>query len=131
MSKKIVRTLIGFEEELKFGDFILFQNYNNVGIENGQIKYEVDKPAFGIYIEEISTKGSIGFEFIRWRNNNRNNEIREKFVESYIEWEDFVDILGHWNHRPSWKEMLKAYRKQNTEKITFSGQITTGKNQMD
>jgi hypothetical protein len=36
-------------------------------------------------------------------------------IENHIEWRDYIDILGQWKNKPNWKEIILAYRTQNTK----------------
>lgn len=110
-------------QKLKFGDYILFQKYTHKHKED----YEVTKPILAIYLGAFVADQTIGFNYVRWNNDNHTvyvtNEYVTKYptckevdkIESFIEWDDYIDILGSWEIRPSWKEILVAYRKQNVQ----------------
>lgn len=44
-------------------------------------------------------------------------------IEYHAEWTDYIDILGHWEGRPNWKEILEKYRLQNTKTSVKEGEI--------
>lgn len=44
-------------------------------------------------------------------------------IKDHIEWDDYINVLGHWKNKPNWKEILKAYRTQNTKELVTSKEI--------
>lgn len=110
---------IGINHDFRFGDYILFQEYCRT--ENGI--YNVSKPILAIYLGFFIADQTIGFNYIRWNNDSRlivnengYKNIKEVGdVENHIEWNDCIDILGFWNNKPNYKEILTSYRKYNKE----------------
>jgi hypothetical protein len=98
------------EPNLRCGDFILFQEYSQGQYDGTQHSYEVSKPAFAIFVGLRVCDQTLEFGYVMVQNAQRSFEIPE--VDYHIEWNDYADILGHWSSRPSWKEILAAYRKQ-------------------
>lgn len=95
----------------QIGDFLLFQEHK----ENG----EISKPILAIYMGCFAADQTLGFNYIKWVNENRYtlfgfrktrvyNEVQK--IDCHIEWNDKIDILGYWKYRPTWKEIIKAYR---------------------
>jgi len=120
-------------ENLRFGDFILFQEYNRTIYDGEQYHYKISRPILAIYLGCFVADQTLGFNYVKWNNDNRlitltsvidGKEFKFKVVKQveginyHIEWDDYVDILGSWKNKPSWKEILAAYRKQNTEQTT-------------
>ena len=50
-------------------------------------------------------------------------------IESHIEWNDYIDILGHWTYKPDWKEIIQKYRKQNLDLIINENNIILEKDE--
>jgi hypothetical protein len=118
----------GESERQKFGDYLLFQEYKHVP---GEEYYKISKPILVIFLGSFIMDMAIGFNYVRWNNDNHSEFITNEYVtkyrimkevkkiEQYVEWNDSIDILGHWSYKPTWKEIIAAYRKQNTsEKIS-------------
>lgn len=127
------RTINPFGEniDLKIGDFILFQEYKSE-YKDGHYQYNISKPIYAIYLGFYILDMALAFNYVKWINNNREMVTNEKGYSSikeiteiqyHIEWDDFVDIIGHWNHRPTKQELLTAYRKYNTKSIILSDEI--------
>jgi len=123
---------------LKFGDYLLFQEYmHKYGDDNKDSYYEVTKPILAIYLGVFVADQAIGFDYVKW--NNDNHIIKHKVITggkeyeikstsqaqtgSHIEWDDYIDILDSWKYRPSWREILEAYRKQNVQQTVSSDDI--------
>ena len=123
-----LNTFIAGNFKLTFGDYVLFQEYKQAK-PNG---YSVSKPIFAIYLGSFIADQTLGFNYVRWINENRTIYITNEHVtnymaykevdkiESHIEWDDYIDVLGYWEQRPTWQEILKAYRKQVTKQRVFS-----------
>jgi len=114
------------QPKLKFGDYLLFQEYIPV-LDGG--KYVISKPKLVIYLgffvtETLDVRQALGFDYVEWGNNNRDyNEVRK--VENHIEGTDYIDILGHWKNKPSWRDIIKSYRNQNIKEAVDSDEIDT------
>lgn len=114
---KIVNSFLDYHSDINFGDFILFQEYKHDN--NGVI---VSKPILAIYLGSFIADQTIGFNYVRWVNDKRGkinendvyvfNEVEK--IETHIDWFDYVNILGHWDKRPTMLEILKSYRKHKT-----------------
>lgn len=114
-------TYIAHCPELKFGDFLLFQEYNHLKYNHNT--YCVGRPKLVIYLGFFIADQTLGFNYIQWNNELRPIKITNRYVKNYksfkqvgkvenhIEWDEFIDILGHWERRPTWKELLSAFRK--------------------
>lgn len=123
MTKKVLNTFIKCGN-LEFGDYILFQEYSQNSSDNTKT-YNVTKPILAIYLGSFVADQTLGFNYVRWNNENHTVYITNEHVthyptckevekiESHIEWNDFTDILGHWKNKPTWKEIIKVYRTQN------------------
>ena len=110
--------------DLKFGDYILFQEYNQdrYDKENEQYIHKISKPILVIYLGYFAADQTVGFNYVRWNNDNHTvynkvysnlKDIKEvEEIENHIEWNDYIDILGHWENKPNWKEIISSYRKQ-------------------
>lgn len=130
---KKLNTFIG--HDMHFGDYILFQEYRQGKFEKDQFHYEISKPILAIYLGCFVADQTIGFNYVRWNNDNHtvchSNEYVTNYkqcqqvlgVEDHIEWDDMIDILGYWENKPNWKEILKSYRKQNTNQKISSDEI--------
>jgi len=114
--------------DLKVGDFILFQEYTqgsylyNEGKKCSKYQYNISKPILAIYLGFFMVDMAGAFNYVKWINNQREMETNENGysyikeiseIKHHIEWNDFIDILGRWNHRPNQKELLTAYRNYN------------------
>lgn len=109
------------QKDLKFGDFILFQEYT----QKGDDMFDISCPILAIYLGSFVADQAIGFNYVKYINEDRvvyitnehvtNYPVQKEVdkIDSHIEWSDFIDILGHWKHKPNWKEIIYAYRKYN------------------
>lgn len=121
-------------KNLKFGDYILFQKYSYL---HDYDKYKISKPILAIYLGSFIADQTLGFNYVKWNNENHSILITNKHVtnyrvcqevekiESHIEWYDYIDILGHWTNKPGWKEIIQEYRKQNLDLIIDENNIIT------
>lgn len=117
--KKILTLLK--HNKIKFGDYILFQDYK---YDYKTKSYNVSKPKFVIFLGYFVADQTLGFNYVKWVNENHTEcindecigkEVRE--INSHIEWDDYIDILGHWVNKPNWKEIISKYRLMNTNEI--------------
>ena len=123
---------------LKFGDYILFQKYDYLHDYN---EYKISKPILAIYLGSFIADQTLGFNYVKWNNDNHSVYITNKHVtnyrvckevekiESHIEWNDYIDILGHWTYKPDWKEIIQKYRKQNLDLIINENNIILEKDE--
>lgn len=95
------RTFINEFKNLAFGDYILFQEYDKNG--------DVSNPIMAIYLGYFTYDQTVGFYYVRWRNENRLIETQPK-IEEHIEWDEHINILGHWSEKPNMKEIMESYR---------------------
>ena len=114
--------------KFKFGDYLLFQEYKY----DSHIKlWAVSKPILAIYLGAWICDQAIAFHYIQHINENHwfvdvdgyNQPKEVGKVEDHIEWYDYVDILGHWEKRPTWKEIIISYRKQNKSLVSSDKQV--------
>src|ERR1035437_2825949 len=120
-----IKTFMDNDIKLTFGDFILFQEYEQSTYDGEQYSYSVTKPIFGIFLGSFVADQALGFNYVRWINDNRVVYITNENVtncpvckevdkiEHHIEWSDYIDILGSWSYIPNWKEIIACYRNQN------------------
>lgn len=121
--------------KLEFGDFLLFQEYKQERHDDTQYHYKVSKPILAIYLGCFAADQTMGFNYVRWVNENHMIYITNEHVtnyktfkevseiENHIEWNDYIDILGHWKQRPTWKDIIKSYRQQNTHTTVSDTEI--------
>ncbi len=122
-------------DDLEFGDYILFQEYERGSHDGTQYNYKVSKPILAIYLGYFAADQTMGFNYVIWNNQRHTVYITNQYVTNvgvckevdgvhqHIEWNDYLDILGHWNVKPKWKEIMVAYRKQNANTIANSDEI--------
>lgn len=134
MEKRKLNTFIE-HGRMEFGDYILFQEYCQKKHDGKQYHFEVSRPIMAIYLGFFVADQTIGFNYIRWNNDNHSVWVSNEHVKNYrvvkevdqiechVEWNDYIDILGHWKNKPGWKEILKAYRKQNLKEKTNESEI--------
>lgn len=122
MNNKIKLKRFILTRNLNFGDFILFQEYKQGKYENGKYNYIISKPILAVFVNTFPADQTIGFNYVKWENDNRVIDY-EPEVKYHIEWDDYIDLLGQWHTRPTWKEILKAYRTQNSQEIINSNEI--------
>ncbi len=121
--------------DIEIGDFILFQEYKQSDHDGKEYSYEISKPTFAIYLGMFIADQTIGFNYVKWVNDKRIVKLSNEHVTDYkdikqvdgieyhVEWNDYLDVLGHWKSRPNWKEIIKAYRKQNVKEQILSNEI--------
>lgn len=134
MTKRKLNTFIK-SRNITFGDYLLFQEYTKKEHDGTQYSYAVSKPMLVIYLGMFVCDQTIGFNYVKWINEDHTKRITNEHVTNFkvweqvgnitchIEWDDYCDILGHWETRPNWKEIIKSYRKMNTETIIQSDKI--------
>lgn len=122
-SKRKLKTFIK-HKNMEFGDYILFQEYE-YSHDTPEAKYLVSKPIMAIYLGIFVADQAVGFNYVRWNNDNHTEFVTNEYVtnapickqvggiENHIEWDDYIDILGYWKKKPKWKQIIKSYRKQN------------------
>ena len=120
---------------IKFGDYLLFQEYERDVYKDGYYHYKVSKPILAIYLGCFIADQTIGFNYVRWNNENRiiyitnenvtnyptNSQVEK--IESHIEWDDIIDILGHWEQKPKWQDIIKSYRQRNLKQYVCSTEL--------
>lgn len=94
---------------IRFGDFILFQEYKRLEYDGKQYDYVRRKPCLAIFLGWFVADQTIGFEYTPWRNDARMWEFST--IEHHIEWDNYTELIAHWKHKPSWKEILPEMRK--------------------
>lgn len=129
--RKINTSLLGTE----FGDYILFQEYKEGEGKDGKNNFNISKPRLVIYLGCFVADQTLGFNYVRWNNENHTvyvtNEYVTKYpvckqvkeIEQHIDWNDHIDILGHWKTKPKWREIIKSYREQNTEENVMADEF--------
>ena len=95
-------------DDLNMGDYFLFQTYKDVN--NCGDNMHIFEPELAMFIGYIFVDQAIGCRYIPWV---KDGYVEDAEIEDHIEWYDFMDILGHWDHKPSYKEIITAYRKKN------------------
>lgn len=125
--KRLLNTFMSYKGKIEFGDYLLFQEYVPYFHDGKEYHYKVSKPTLAIYLGSFIADQTLGFNYVKWNNDQRivyvTNEHVTRYhtckeveqIDNHIEWNDFIDILGHWKCKPNWKEIIKAYRKQNTK----------------
>lgn len=125
--RRKLNTFIRGTARPEFGDYILFQEYESVCLDRDHYRYEVSRPVMAIYLGGFVADQTIGFNYVRWNNDRHTVYVTNEYVtahpvmkqvcgiERHIEWDDYIDILGHWSHKPNWREIIASYRLQNTE----------------
>jgi hypothetical protein len=114
---------------LEFGDYILFQEYD----QGLGYNYKVSKPILAIYLGCFVADQTIGFNYVRWNNDKHTVYLTNEYItrypqckevtsiECHTEWINYIDILGRWKHKPNWKEIIKSYRLQNLkQEVSYS-----------
>jgi hypothetical protein len=136
--RRSLNCLIGGTAKLEFGDYILFQEYEQGKHDGTQYHYKVSKPILAIYLGCFVADQTIGFNYVRWNNDRHTvyvtNENVTRYptckevsgIEQHIEWSDYIDILGHWKQKPKWKKIIKSYRQQNLKQNISSNEIEWG-----
>ncbi|MCK9445618.1 hypothetical protein M0Q50_01855 [bacterium] len=122
---KKINTLLE-HDKIKFGDYILFQEYK---YDSNSKSYNVSKPIFVIFLGYFIADQALGFNYVEWLNENHTEYINNenvtnlkvckevKEINCHIEWDDYIDILGHWKNKPNWKEIISKYRLMNSNDI--------------
>jgi hypothetical protein len=133
--KRTLNRFLSETNKLEFGDYILFQEYTHSHHDGEQYYYKVSKPILAIYLGHFVADQTLGFNYVRWNNEQHTVYITNEYVtnkpickevqgiENHIEWSDYLDILGHWNQKPKWREIIKCYRQQNLKQIISSDEI--------
>jgi len=103
--------------QLKFGDYILFQEYQD---RNYKGVFKVTKPIFAIYLGFFVADQAFAFNYVKWVNENRE-EVYD--IDNHIEWSDYINILGIWKVKPTWQEIISKYRNQEIDEYVDSDDI--------
>ncbi|MBP7860012.1 hypothetical protein KA001_03580 [Patescibacteria group bacterium] len=135
-NKRKLNKFLGGTAKLEFGDYILFQKYTEGKPDDSKEDYyEISTPILAIYLGCFVCDQTLGFNYVRWNNDNHSvfvttesgykcRTLKEvERIENHIEWNDYIDILGHWDFKPKYRNILKAYRTQNTQQNINSDEI--------
>jgi hypothetical protein len=132
---KKLNTFINNCGEIKFGDYILFQEYKPSKHDGEQYHYTLSKPILAIFLGCFEADQTAGFNYVKWNNDNHSVWVTNEHVKNYrttkqvddihshIEWSNYIDILGHWKTKPNWKQIIESYRKQETRNEILSADI--------
>ena len=101
--------------QLTFGDFFLFQIYHS--LPSGQ--YGVGEPTLAIFTSYDVWDQALACYYLPWRPSKYSAQsygagplnYREHEIKGFGEWNDYMVILDHWNHRPTFRELREAFRK--------------------
>jgi hypothetical protein len=121
--KRKLNTLLE-HKKMKFGDFFLFQEYKSQMTRDKPVI--ITKPILAIFLGYFIADQALSCNYVQWVNTDLtelresgHRDIREvKDIKVHYEWDDYIDILGHWEKRPNYKEILVAYRKYNPDIFT-------------
>jgi len=80
------------ETSLKFGDYILFQKYDYL---HDYDEYKISKPILAIYLGSFIADQALGFNFVRWNNENHSVYITNKNVTNYRVCKEVEKIESH------------------------------------
>lgn len=97
-----------YDKDPKFGWYILFVEYADHDNLTNTFK-SVSAPRLAIIVNQWLADMAPAFDYVEWTNFNRYT-LNIPQIKTHIEWSDFIDVLGIWENRPSWKEILKAYK---------------------
>lgn len=113
-----INTFLNKCKYLRFGDYILFQEISKHRREGDNHYATISKPILAIYLNSDGFDQTAGFYFVKWINECRTltseagyKYIPEPEIKLHVEWDDYINILGWWHHKPNWKEIIKAYRR--------------------
>lgn len=113
-----MKTLIDIFKEINFGDIILFQRIDLQG------KYSKPKLAVIVgedvwdmaaaihYVDYKSYKQYLRSDAEQYYSSIEECKVPEIRIESFGEWMEYLNILGHWHSFPDFKELLAAYRNK-------------------
>lgn len=86
-------------DDLRFGDYIVFRHHcENRGW--GPIET-------GIYIGWEACDQTVGMIYCPWQHHRNESEFD---LRSHVQWRGATYIYGHWKSRPTWRQLLQAYR---------------------
>ena len=115
--KKINTLILGSHEETpEFGNFILFQEYIHK-YDGVKPYYEVTRPILAVVLDTFIADQTVGFHYVRYVPEFTLNHFYSPKVESHIEWFDYIDILGIWKLKPSFKEYREAAKNRERKRI--------------
>ena len=136
--KKIQTFIKGGAKRLKFGDFLIFQEYTAIGHNGTEHVYSISKPIMAIYLGYFVADQTIGFNYIEYINENRTLKEEKEYqgkkftiyfnqevgdIKQHTEWDKYIDILGHYKSKPGFREILAAFRSRVTDDQLLSSQI--------
>jgi hypothetical protein len=107
--------------DMKFGDFVLFQEYGQLQHDGTQYHYSVSRPVLAVFVSVQPCDQTVEMVYMPWQNVNRFGAYPR--LGAHAEWSNYIDILGRWSHRPTWREILKAYRTLNLCERVVSDQM--------
>ena len=119
---------------LRFGQFFLYEHIEEMNDrETGRYRYYVlHYPRIAIYLNDRVIDMAVEVDFFnfrrRWESRreyeftykDENGEVktyrdfpseRETEIERVIIWSDSLQVYGHWDALPGWKELRRAYEK--------------------
>jgi len=95
---------------LKFGEFILFQHYKQNGYNGICYEYSISKPILAIHLRTSIADMALFIDYVEYIKDDFHNFHK---IKTIFEWDDAIDILGHWDYMPKYKELLSTYRNKN------------------
>lgn len=102
---------------LRFGDLFLYQIVDKNKISYPKlatfVKYMMIDMAVEMQFVDMPRTWHYNVEFLSNPELNISIPVAERATEfSYhIEWDDMMFIFGHWNQKPTWKELRQAYER--------------------
>lgn len=122
MIKKI-NTLIEGEHIPRCGNFILFQEYNPTYKVDRKNAYKVSRPILAVVLDTFVADQTVGFNYVKYVPDFSERPSNTPVVDCHIEWSTYIDILGLWTQKPSFKEYRDAAR--NRERKNFVDDFLT------
>ena len=119
---KNIDTLLSHTPVFKIGDFILLQEYI---YDFDNKAFNISSPILVIFIRHFVADQTLGIDAIKWTKDFTYDTIEQY---SFIEWHDYIDILGHWSKRPTFRELRQAFTNKNNATLATENDINLNYN---
>jgi len=120
---KKINSLIYGDHKPECGNFILFQEYDPTYKVDKKDAYKVNRPILAVVLDTFVVDQTVGFNYVKYVPDFSERPSNTPVVDCHIEWSAYIDILGLWAQKPSFKEYRDAAR--NRERKNFVDNFLT------
>jgi len=98
-------SLIDIWKDLKAGDIVLKQTEFR--------KFQFDKAELVVIVGVDIWDMACAVYYVDYKDFEAWSTNKDPRIQSFGEWSEFWNVLGHWRQMPTFQELLKAKRREN------------------